>query len=516
MLHEFIPDPDYESMSWSNDRELFIENCRIRDLAKEFGTPLYVISEKQLLNNARLYKKVFSDRWKEGSVRITPAIKANFTLATRKILTMEGCGCDVFSQGELWAALQSGIDPELISLNGNGKLGANNTILEEAITAGARITIDQVEELDIIEMFAKNLKKKVKIRFRLRPEFAELRMPTQYLSGLQIPIEYANIMYKHGIPLEALIPLGKRALESPHLDLIGVHIHLGRHRRDPAYWGSIIKGYVRLLSILKVEWGGWEPLEIDIGGGIPSRRDPHCGTNVMEENLPASQPFEDVVNGKLKGPELYKKIQKFNSTLRHLYRNYHMQDPLMPLRLPLEVFAEVITDTLRKELTSHGLEPKGKILEIEPGRGLYADAGIHIAKVTVLKKQIKPVLWNWLNIDTAQSFLGNLVTEHALYRYLIDGKPRSSWTKTITADIVGCSCNLDRLISDAVIPQETSPNDLIVFLDTGAYEDSNTSNFNALPRPATVLVSDKHSAVIKKRETIKDVFRRDIIPEHLV
>jgi diaminopimelate decarboxylase len=56
---------------------------------------------------------------------------------------------------------------------------------------------------------------------------------------------------------------------------------------------------------------------------------------------------------------------------------------------------------------------------------------------------------------------------------------------------------------------------VIAFLDTGAYQDAASSNFNALPRPATVLVCEDTVELVKRAETVDDVFARDVIPERL-
>ena len=53
-------------------------------------------------------------------------------------------------------------------------------------------------------------------------------------------------------------------------------------------------------------------------------------------------------------------------------------------------------------------------------------------------------------------------------------------------------------------------------LDTGAYQEVSTSNFNAIPRPATVLVTGDQATIIRRSETEEDVFRRDVIPERLM
>ncbi len=72
---------------WDADGALRLENVRIRDLAQRFGTPLYVVSEGRLRANARAFQQAFASRWPEGSVRVLPAIKANYGLALRAILT---------------------------------------------------------------------------------------------------------------------------------------------------------------------------------------------------------------------------------------------------------------------------------------------------------------------------------------------------------------------------------------------------------------------------------------------
>jgi diaminopimelate decarboxylase len=80
------------------------------------------------------------------------------------------------------------------------------------------------------------------------------------------------------------------------------------------------------------------------------------------------------------------------------------------------------------------------------------------------------------------------------------------------ADVVGRSCYGDRLMPTVPIPEV---GDILAMLDTGAYQEVSMSNFNAIPRPATVLVTGDRAAIVRRRETEEDVFRRDVIPEHL-
>ena len=76
------------------------------------------------------------------------------------------------------------------------------------------------------------------------------------------------------------------------------------------------------------------------------------------------------------------------------------------------------------------------------------------------------------------------------------------------ADVVGCSCNWDQLVEQEALP-EVATGDVIAFLGTGCYEEVSAANFNALPRPGTVLVDGARAAVVRRAETLADVLSRD-------
>src|SRR5438876_2867429 len=99
---------------------LFIEECDADELARRFGTPFTVMSEDQLRRNARRYRREFEARWPAGPVGVLASIKANFALGTRWILSQEGLGWGTFGAGELHAALEGGVAPGGLSVNGAG------------------------------------------------------------------------------------------------------------------------------------------------------------------------------------------------------------------------------------------------------------------------------------------------------------------------------------------------------------------------------------------------------------
>jgi diaminopimelate decarboxylase len=216
-------------------------------------------------------------------------------------------------------------------------------------------------------------------------------------------------------------------------------------------------------------WTGWEPGEIDVGGGLPLPRDPF-GRGV----------------DRLAGREA--------------------------ATVPVEAYADVIAGSLREELGARGFDVDGVALEVEPGRALYGDAGIHLTTVRGMKRQAVPFPWTWIETDTTENFLPDVVFEHNRWSALVGN--RADAEPTLRADLVGCSCNPDRIIPEAALP-DVGPGDVLAILDTGAYQDALASNFNLLPRPATVLVTGDRSEVIKRRETLDDVLARDVVPERL-
>ena len=118
--------------------------------------------------------------------------------------------------------------------------------------------------------------------------------------------------------------------------------------------------------------------------------------------------------------------------------------------------------------------------------------------------------WNWVLTDTTYFFLAGGMYEyqfnHFIFANRTDDKPEH------VADIVGHSCYGDRILPIVQVP-DVKTGDLIAMLDMGAYQEVSACNFNALPRPATLLVNGEDAEIIRRAETIDDVFQRDVIPE---
>jgi len=439
-----------------------MEGCSVPDLAQEFGSPLFLVSEAHLKHNLAEYQRAFSEAWPEGPARIMPALKANCSLAVRSILSKEGAGCDVFGPGELEGALRGGVLPEAISVNGSIK---DTSIIEKAIEIGARIVLDSPRELTLCDEVSRRVGKTARVMFRLKPHMKELDIKSDFMPELDI--RYLTQIIKYGIPTSEVLIMGPRAMLMPYIDVVGIHIHMGRHSKKLEVWQAWVEQCIELTKVLSDSMNGWQPAEINFGGGFPSESDTDT----------------DVTIKGYAGPTL-------------------------------DDYARIITDTLRSALKTNGLNAQGLLIEVEPGRGLHTDTGIHLTRVKNLKHETATMDHHWAEVDTSEVFLGvhGLNLEAPPFEYVIANKAEQ--LAMMKSDIVGCTCNAEILFFQVDVPK-LEVGDTIAFLNTGAYIEPMATNFNALPRPGMVLVTGNTAELIKRPETVDDVFSRDIIPARL-
>lgn len=480
---------------------LFIEECDSVALVEQFGSPLFVISEAQLRSNVRRFKKAFSAHWPDGPVDVLPALKANWTLATRRVLSEEGAGADTYSFGELHAALTAGVNPEIISANGGGK---SAELIEKCVAAGVRITVEDLDEPALIDQVAGSMGKRAKIRLRVKPNFPNLWKRTEFIPET-VSTDMAIQAYKSGVPAQYLPELGRKILAMDNVELVGFHFHGGRHQAGQWYWQGMIKGYAELIAELCAAWGGYQPQEINIGGGFAGHRDPHAKLHVRKDVLETWLTWPLVLALRLLGPKMHYKIL---GTMIELMA----KKPNETLAPTIEQYGAMAAGEMHRQLTRLGVKTAGVRLQMEPGRCLYGNTGVHLTRVKKFKQQTEPMRVNWVLTDTTVFFMSGGALEYNLNHYLFAN--RTDDPLTHVADIVGHSCYADRILPFVRVP-DVKEGDLVAMLDMGAYQEVSAANFNALPRPATVLVRGDEAEVIRRAETIDDVFSRDVIPERL-
>lgn len=481
---------------------LFVEGCDAVELTRRFGSPLFVLSEDQLRRNLRRFREAFRRGWPHGPVQVLPAAKANWLQAALRVVADEGAGCDVYSPGELSAALAAGIDPAAISVNGTPKDEAH---VRRTVEAGARLTLDGVEEVDHLERAVRDTGRTARVRLRLRPAMDFGRHSDFVAEGL-FPTDLSALVYKGGLSLDEVLAVGRRLRAVPGVEIVGFHQHHGRHSASAAYWAAQMEAYARDVGTVCRELGGLRPREIDVGGGFAIRRDPFNRATRYGE--PAEL---------LAFHGLARLLRWLGTALRFRAMARLMDTvvcrPNQRLAPSVEEYAAAVTGALGRALPRHGVDPAGVTLQVEPGRSLFGDCGVHLATVRALKRMTRPVRWRHVVVDTTEFWLTGGRYEHHLHAYLFANKADAPMTGR--ADVLGRSCYGDRILPTVPVPAGVEVGDVLAILDTGAYQEVSASNFNALPRPATVLVTGGQAEVVRRAETQEDVFRRDVVPERL-
>ncbi|MDH3290634.1 MAG: alanine racemase [Gemmatimonadota bacterium] len=496
------PDRLIDDCLSTRNGHLFIEQCDTTELVSRFGSPLFVISEDQLRRNVRRFQAAFASGWPDGPVKVLPAAKANWIAAVQHILASDGCGCDVYSAGELTVALQAGFEPQYISVNGVPK---DDEHIYRCVHEGVRITIDSVEEVDAIERAATALDRVATVRLRLKPALAGFVRHSEFVAEGLVPTDIAALAYKGGLAFDDAVAVGRRLLAMEHVELVGFHQHHGRHHRSLRYWEEQMRAFAAEIARVGEALGGYRPREIDIGGGFAIPRDPFNAVTNYTEPLQLA-----VLHTLSKGLRVVGRRGRYG-VLRQLVDLFASKPNATPAP-SIEDYARVCTETLRDALHRVGIATEGLLLELEPGRSIHGDAGIHLTTVRSIKRMTHPIRFNLVVVDSTEFWLTGGRYEHHLHDYVFANKTDAPLEDK--ADIIGRSCFGDRLMPLVRIPQ-VEVGDLLALLDTGAYQEVSTSNFNALPRPATALVTGDRAVIIRRAETETDVLCRDVLPEHL-
>ncbi|MEO8968351.1 MAG: diaminopimelate decarboxylase [Solirubrobacteraceae bacterium] len=198
-----------------NDRgHLELGGCDAVALAREFGTPAYVVVEAHLRARARAFVDALAARHDDFDVLF--ASKAFPCTAVYRTLAQEGLACDVASGGELALALAGGFDPERIYLHGNAKSVRE---LREALTAGVgHIVIDSMDEIERLEPLAAELRPGQEVLLRVTPGVS---------GDTHAKISTGQEDSKFGFSIDQAPTAITRLRASESLDLVGLHFHIG-------------------------------------------------------------------------------------------------------------------------------------------------------------------------------------------------------------------------------------------------------------------------------------------------
>ena len=229
---------------------LFIDNLAVIDLAREYSSPAFIYSSREIEEN-------FS-RYKEGAREqdlICYAVKANSNLSILKLLSDLGSGFDVVSGNELKKCLLAGADKNKIVFSGVAKTEEEIKLAIESEILS--INIESVGELERIQEIAKELNKKVRCAFRVNPDIS---------IGSHKYIETGSKNSKFGLSKESIREISVDTLKDPNLEIISLACHIGSQISDETL---ILKSLDCIIEIADELNGlGHNISHLDIGGGL--------------------------------------------------------------------------------------------------------------------------------------------------------------------------------------------------------------------------------------------------------
>jgi diaminopimelate decarboxylase len=235
------------------DGILYFADQNTSDIAKRYGTPLYVINEQMIRERYKSLKNVLNQEYKNNQIHY--AVKANSNLSLLKILNSEGASFDCTSIGEVYICLKAGIISDRIIHTGNMFTDID---FEFAVKNNVFVNLDSLSQLNRLVRIHKSLgKEKGAISFRINPEIG---------AGHHIHTITAGKNIKFGILEDQAIDAYRKAKKAG-FEKFGIHQHIGSgvlnaldFRKPVEKFISIIKKIVELVDI-KFEF-------IDFGGGL--------------------------------------------------------------------------------------------------------------------------------------------------------------------------------------------------------------------------------------------------------
>ena len=265
-----------ETFERNEKGSMMAEGVSVSSLALQYGTPLYIYSEKALRDHFSEFDKSAGD----FPHLICYAVKANSNLSVLRLMASLGAGFDIVSGGELARVLKAGGDPAKVVYSGVAKTEKEITF---ALDAGIlSFNVESEAEMERISSIAAAAGKTARVSVRVNPDVDAGTHP--YIStGLK-----SN---KFGVPVERAFSLYKKARDMPGLEIAGIDCHIGSQLTSLTPFEDAIDRVIRLIVRLKEE--GINLKHIDVGGGL--------GVVYNDEVPPSRKAYMETILKKIQG-----------------------------------------------------------------------------------------------------------------------------------------------------------------------------------------------------------------------
>ena len=230
---------------------LYLEDLPLVELARRFGTPLYVYSTASMRRALSGYQRALAGR----DHLVCYAVKANSNLAVLQWFARQGCGFDIVSGGELERVLAAGGDAAQVVFSGVGKTRAE---MAQALGAGVLcFNVESIGELELLSAIAGASARTARVSLRVNPDVDAGTHP--YIStGLR-----GN---KFGIAHTEALAAFRRAAQLPGIEVAGIDCHIGSQITESSPYVEALDRLLDLIETLEAE--GIRIAHLDLGGGL--------------------------------------------------------------------------------------------------------------------------------------------------------------------------------------------------------------------------------------------------------
>ncbi|XAS77725.1 diaminopimelate decarboxylase [Dermatophilaceae bacterium Sec6.4] len=440
-----------------NDGAIAIAGHDLRDIARKWGTPAYLLDEADIRSRAREFRSAFTLAFEAigTGVDVYYAGKAFLCTAMARLVHEEGLLLDVCSGGELAVALRAEVPGDRMAMHGNNKSAVE---IGQALDAGiGRIIVDSFEEIERVAAAARERRVVTQVMLRVKTgveahthEFIATAHEDQKF-GFSLTEEQGSGNDGGDREVSQVSEAVRRVLAAPDaLRLLGFHSHIGSQIFESDGFAEAAERLIALQLAVAAEHGVQLP-ELDLGGGFGIAY------------LPTDSPLR---------PE---------AMARQL--------------------AEIVARACAAADT-----PVPRI-SFEPGRAIIGPAGVTLYEVGT----VKPVRVNddlvrsYVAVDGGMSDNPRPVLYDADYTCVLANRASSETAQQTR--VVGKHCESgDIVVRDMQLSDDVRAGDLLVVPATGAYCRSLASQYNHIPRPPVLAMREGMVSVWLRRETMDDLF----------
>ncbi len=260
---------------------------------------------------------------------------------------------------------------------------------------------------------------------------------------------------KFGFGFESLNKLFEVISKTKHIKLTGLHAHIGSQIFELDPHNDL--GKIMVNVILKAKKSGHDIKELNVGGGL--------GIKYTEEDDPPS----------------------------------------------IDEWIKTVSLSIVKACNKNNL--KLPILMCEPGRSIVSTAGVTIYKIGSFKEV--PGIRTYLSVDGGMSDNPRPITYQSNYSACLVNNPLNRNSKK-KYTVAGKHCESGDVLLKELELGDCETGDLICVFGTGAYNNSMSSNYNRIPKPAAILVCNGDAEIIQKRESPHDLLKYDVLPDRFI